>query len=204
MANWRTYSTATRAALAVLSQGSCYFPGCGTPIVVFVGGQPEVNVESVRIRAANPHEPRFVADLSDDAANSFENLLLLCVAHRKTIDRDEKAHPADLLEMWKAQREASGHAALREVGTLPESQIDDLLITAFAAVQEQIGAALAQFEQIDPDAAELVRRLVNGLNEQRNGAGADIQRLDAVTAKLDDLVRKLDSRPKRRNIGWSN
>ena len=204
MANWRTYSTATRAALAVLSQGPCYFPGCGTPIVVFVGGQPEVNVETVRIRAADQHGSRFAAELSDDAANSFDNLLLLCVAHRKTIERDEKAHPADLLEMWKARREASGHAALREVGTLPERQIDDLLITAFAAVQEQIDAALAQFEQSDPEAAELVRRLVNGLHEQRNRAGADIQRLDAVTAKLGDLVRTLDSRPKRRNIGWSS
>jgi hypothetical protein len=204
VANWRTYSPATRAALAVLSQGFCYFPGCGTPIVVFVNGQPEVNVESVRIRAANPHEPRFVAALSDDAANSIDNLLLLCVAHRKTIDRDEKAHPADLLDMWKAQREASGHAALRDVGTLPESEIDDLLTTSFAVVQEQVGAALAQFEQTDPESAELVRRLVSGLTEQRNSTGADIQRLDEVTAKLDELVRKLDSRPRRRNIGWSS
>jgi hypothetical protein len=202
--DWRTYSTATRAALAVLSQGCCYFPGCGTPIVVFVGGQPEVNVESVRIRTANPHGPRYVADMRDDAVNSFDNLLLLCVPHRKAIDRDEKAHPADLLEMWKAEREASGHEALRDLGVGSDTEIDELLTTAFSAVQEQIGDALTRFEKTEPESARLLRQLVNGLNEQRSRPSADLSRLDATATRLDELVRKLESKPKRLNIGWSS
>ena len=204
MTNWRTYSTATRAALAVLSQGSCYFPGCGTPIVVFLGGQPEVNVESVRIRTTNPHGARFAEDVSDDAANSFGNLLLLCVPHRKIIDRDEKAHPIDLLETWKAQREASAQEALRNVGAVPEDEIDELLTTAFSAVHQQISDALVRFEQADPESAELLRRLVSGLTEQRTGAGAEVSRMDAVATRLEEIVRKLESKPKRLNIGWSN
>lgn len=203
MADWRTYSPATRAALAVLSQGSCYFPGCTTPIVVSMGGQPEVNVESVRIRTANTHGPRYVADLSDDDANSFGNLLLLCVPHRKAIDRDESAHPADLLEMWKADREASGKEALRDLGALPEGQIDELLTAAFSAVQEQVGDALSRFEKAEPESAQLLRQLVNGLTEQRNRPGAEITRLNEVASRLDEAVRKLESKPKRLNIGWS-
>jgi hypothetical protein len=201
--NWRTYSTATRAALAALSQGSCYFPGCGTPIVVFVDGQPEVNVESVRIRTANPHGPRYVADLSDDSVSSFDNLLLLCVPHRKAIDRDEKAHPADLLETWKAEREASGHEALRDLGALPEGQIDELLTTAFSAVQEQVGDALTRFEEIEPEAAQLLRQLMKGLSEQRSRPSGDLNRLDEVASRLDKLARNLESKPNRLNIGWS-
>ena len=203
MTNWRTYSTATRAALAVLSQGSCYFPGCGTPIVVTASGQPEVNVEIVRIRRADPHGPRYVTDLSDSAVNSFDNLLLLCVPHRKIIDRDDKAHPADLLETWKNQCEGSGRRTLRDVGAVPEDQLDELLTTAFSTVQEQIGDALSRFEQTDPESAQLLRHLVNGLNEQRSRHSGDLSHLDEVIGRLDELVRKLESGPKRVNIGWS-
>jgi hypothetical protein len=202
--NWRTYSPATRAALAVLSQGSCYYPGCGTPIVVLVGGQPEVNVERVRIRTANAHGPRYVAGMSEDAENSFDNLLLLCVPHRKMIDRDERAHPADLLETWKSQRETSGQSALRDLSALLEHEMDELLTSAFAMVQEQISDALARFEKTDPDSAELVRQLVARVNEQRSRNGGDFSRLDALADRVDELVRKLESKPKRLNIGWSS
>ena len=204
MTDWRTYPPATRAALAALSQGCCYFPGCGTPIVVFVAGQPEVSVESVRIRTADPQRPRYTTGMTENAAATFGNLLLLCVPHRKLIDRDEKAHPADLLETWKAQREASGHAALRDVSSLPEHQMDELLTTAFSAVQEQIGEALTRFEKSEPESAELLRQLVGHLNDQRNRPAGDLNRLDGVATRLDELVRKLESKPKRRNIGWSS
>jgi hypothetical protein len=201
--NWRTYPTATRAALAVLSRDSCYFPGCGAPIVLFVNGQPEVNVETVPIRSAELDRPRYVASMSDDDTRSFDNLLLLCVPHRKMIDRDEKAHPADLLETWKAKHEGSGHQALRDLNALPADQIDELLKTAFSAVRQQISDALARFEATDPESAQLLRQLVDGLNEQRSRQSGDLGRLDDVAGRLDELVRKLESKPKRPNIGWS-
>ena len=34
---------AARAALVAYSQGSCDFPGCRTPVMVFLGYGPEVN-----------------------------------------------------------------------------------------------------------------------------------------------------------------
>jgi hypothetical protein len=172
--------------------------------VVFMDGQPEVNVEGVRIRTANPHGPRYVADMNDTTANAFDNLLLLCIPHRKLIDRDEQAHPVDLLETWKSQCEASGHPALRDLGALSESDMDELLTTAFSAVQEQISEALSRFEVTDPESTQLLRQLVTGLNEQRTRQGGDLSRLDAVSGRLDELVRKLESKPRRLNIGWSS
>jgi hypothetical protein len=120
------------------------------------------------------------------------------------IDRDEKAHPVDLLETWKAQREANGQEALRNVSAVPVDEIDELLTTAFSAVQQQISDALARLEHADPESAELLRRLVSGLAEQRSGSGADVSRMDAVANRLEEIVRKLESRPKRLTIGWSN
>jgi len=42
MAGPRDYSTGTRAALAALSKGHCYYPGCTEPTIVFVEGEPIV------------------------------------------------------------------------------------------------------------------------------------------------------------------
>src|SRR5689334_20663357 len=97
-----------------------------------MGGQPEVNFERVRIGTANAHGPGYVAGMREDAENSFDILLLLCVPRRKMIDRDERAHPADLLETWKSQRETSGQSALRDLSALLEHEMDELLTSAFA------------------------------------------------------------------------
>ena len=36
----RDYTSGTRAALAALSNGTCYYPGCTTPILTFIDGEP--------------------------------------------------------------------------------------------------------------------------------------------------------------------
>jgi hypothetical protein len=105
--------------------------------------------------------------MSDEVVNSFENLLLLCVPHRKAVDRDEKAHPIDLLETWKAQREASNRDVLRALGAMPADQLDALLVTAWSSIQDQVADALAQFEKADPESAHLIRNLMDDLIGQR-------------------------------------
>ncbi len=135
------------AALAVLSQGTCDFPGCRTPVVVVIGGRPEVNVEYARIRTYEPGDPW----------DSFDNLLLLCVPHRKTVDRDARAYPAGVLETWRPRP-----AALRELRDLTEDRLDDLLTAAYPAEPESGDSALlAQLVQrlgrLEDDVARLVR-----------------------------------------------
>jgi len=195
----RQFSPDTRSALVTLAQGSCQFPGCRTPILVFLGDDLEVNVEMVHIRGADPHGPRYVAELSPGRRDFFDNLLLLCVPHRKTVDRDEKAHPVELIETWRARLGD-------DLGPMTEQRLDELLTTAFATAKEQVDDALARFAKSDPDAARLLGGVMNGLHQQRSRYGAD-RRLSATLDRVLDLLSeppRQEPRPARINVGWQS
>ena len=126
----RDYAAGVRPALAVLSQGTCYFPDCTTPIVVFLDGDPHVNFEIAHIRDANPgnrYEPR----MSDDERRSFRNLVLLCKPHHTLVD---KSHPeryrVEDLEEWKAAREGPGVEALTGLRGVTEAKLAELITAA--------------------------------------------------------------------------
>jgi hypothetical protein len=191
--DWQDHPAETRAALAAVSQGPCYFPGCSTPIVVFLGDRPVVNVEIAHISESEPGRPRYVAGLSAAHRHSFDNLLLLCVPHRKTIDQDVGSHPIDLLETWKVQREAGSRGALSRLQNLTDERIDELLAAAFSSVRDEIAEALARFAKVDADSARLIRQLVDGLSDQRRHiTGHDTAALLAqVTDRLGVLADKL-------------
>ncbi|MFF5076998.1 hypothetical protein ACFY36_08095 [Actinoplanes sp. NPDC000266] len=194
---------AARAALVALSQGSCDFPGCRTPVMVFLGTEPEVNVEPVRIRGTNPNAPRYTPGLAAGERDSFDNLLLLCVPHRKTIDRDEKAHPVELLETWKPRPQGP----LSSLRDLTEQRLDALLTTAFSTAHDQIDEALTAFEKTDPASAQLLRELTDTLHDQRSRYGADPRLTTALTTindRLDALLAgdQPPRPPQRVNIGW--
>jgi methyl-accepting chemotaxis protein len=204
MTEWQDHPAETRAALAAVSQGSCYFPGCGTPVVVVLGDRPVVNVEIARISESEAGRSRYVAGLSAARSNSFDNLLLLCVPHRKTIDRDVRSHPIDLLETWKVDREAGHRGALSRLQNIDDERIDELLATAFSAVRDQIADALARFEKADADAARLIRQFVDGLSDQRRHApGHETAVLAAqATDRLGVLAdRLLDAAGELRSLG---
>ncbi|NMO54128.1 hypothetical protein HH310_23460 [Actinoplanes sp. TBRC 11911] len=192
-------SPATRAALVAVAQGSCYFPGCRTPILVALGSQPEINIEFARIRSADPAQPRYVAGTSDE--DSFHNLLLLCVPHRRTVDRDATAHPVELLESWVPS------GALDDLGPLSPARLADLLTSAFWTAKEQVADALLRLEKTDSDAAQLLRHL---LDDQRSRYAVDPEIaaiLHRVARALDQLVEpepapRRSPRPERPNIGW--
>lgn len=68
----RGYTAATRAALAILSAGECYFPGCTTPLLRFVDDgskglnpEPIIDYEIAHIRDANPGN-RYVEAMADN------------------------------------------------------------------------------------------------------------------------------------------
>lgn len=195
-------SPETRAALVTLAQGSCQFPGCRTPMLVFLGDGLEVNAEIVRLRGTDPEGPRYVAGTTPAQRDSFGNLLLLCVPHRKTVDRDEKGHPIELLEKWRV---CLGDD---DLGPMTEQRLDDLLTTAFTAAKEQVDEALTRFAKTDAEAARLLGDVMNDLHRQRSRYGADRRLASAlthVTSQLDALAEppKRGPRPTRINIGWS-
>ena len=196
-------SAETQAALVSMAQGTCQFPGCRTPVLVFLGDGLEVNVEIAHIRGADPAGPRYVAGLAAAERDGFDNLLLVCVPHRKTIDRDEKAHPIELIETWRTRLGGD------DLPGLTEQRLDELLTTAFSAAREQVDEALTRFEKTDPEAAQLVRNVLTDLHRQRSRYGADPRLAAALTRmnrRLDTLdeaaAAKREPRPSRVNIGW--
>jgi hypothetical protein len=140
----RAYSAGTRSALSVLSQGTCYFPGCATSTIVFIDGEPFINYEIAHIRDAKPGN-RYVKDMTDDARRSFSNVVLLCKPHHTLVD---KAHPDDYsipdLEEWKANREGGGLAALKGLGGLTEERLEALIRGAVASAS--VGQAAVRVE----------------------------------------------------------
>ena len=107
----RAYTNATRTALSSLANGCCYFPGCSTPIVVFVEGEPFLNVDIAHIRDAKPGN-RYDPAMTDEERAHFRNLILLCRPHHGLVDtlRPEE-FSANLLENWKRDRENSAPLA---------------------------------------------------------------------------------------------
>jgi hypothetical protein len=201
-------SPATRAALVAVSQGFCYFPGCRKPILISLGGRPEINIEIAQIRGADPDHPRYVAGLSDEDRDSAGNLVLLCVPHRRTVDRDPQAHPAKLLESWLPPTED----ALDELGPMSTARFEDLLRSAFWSAKEQVSDALLRLEKTDSEAAQLLRHLLDGAYDQRSRYGVDpeiVSILSRVTSTLDRLVEpepepRRNPRPHRANVGWQS
>jgi hypothetical protein len=195
-------SAETQAALVSMAQGTCQFPGCRTPVLVFLGDGLEVNVEIAHIRGTDPEGPRYVAGLSAAERDGFDNLLLVCVPHRKTIDRDEKAHPIELIETWRTRLGGD------DLPGLTEQRLDELLTTSFSAAREQVEEALTRFEKTDAEAAQLIRNVLADLHRQRTRYGADPRLAAALTRMnrrldaLDEAPAKREPRPSRVNIGW--
>ncbi len=50
--------------------------------------------------------------MTDAERAAFANLILLCSAHHKLVDRDEPTYPVERLEEWKADNEDDDLAAL--------------------------------------------------------------------------------------------
>lgn len=169
MVNIRNYDAGVVTGLVSVSQGTCYWPGCDERIVRFVDGVPVNNFETAHIRAANEGGPRYDPAMRDDEErNSFSNLVLLCVVHHKVVD---KLRPDDfsieMLQRWKAERETAGQAALQGLRGLTEDRLQELIAGAFESFRATFDDALARLEQIDLEAANLLRPLVNELAEAR-------------------------------------
>jgi hypothetical protein len=117
-------------ALAWLSHGTCYFPGCDRRIIVFVEDEPEVDVHIAHIRDAKPGN-RYVQSMSVDERRAFSNLILLCKPHHDLVD---KTHPERYgiasLEQWKFQKEAGHSEQLAAEPGLSEEFLEDTLRNA--------------------------------------------------------------------------
>ncbi len=148
----RDYSAATRAALAQLSGGNCYRPGCPRPILTFIGGEPYIDYHIAHIRDANRGN-RYAPEMTDDERRAFSNLVLLCKPCHDLVDkRHPEDYPRERLEQWKSDREGSSRPALAALGRVDEAYLAALL-TSMA--DGTIGGA--SIEVVEAGRAVLVR-----------------------------------------------
>lgn len=130
MVDPRQYRSGTKEALALLSRGHCYFPGCKVPTFVFVDGEPIVNYHVAHIRDAKPGN-RYVKEMTDDERRNFSNLVLLCMPHHTEVDkRNPTKYSIEVLEAWKADRETGGVAELRGLDGLTEDRLEEMIRSA--------------------------------------------------------------------------
>lgn len=187
----RRYSPATIHALAALSEGRCYFPGCSTPIIVFIGKAPRINAQIAHICALNERGPRYRPELSVPQRNAFSNLILLCMPHHTEVDRNWNSYPPELLQKWKRQRETDGIDALAGLSGLTEGRLEEMVGQALAARDKQIEQAIKKLEQIDSSAARWLDEMRTEITSIRRQPLIDESIVNALARAARDL-RVLD------------
>ncbi len=142
---------ATEAALWVLSNGTCYAPGCSAPVMTEVRESVyRKNAQVSHIYGVRPTAPRFRKDLSDSQRDSFANLLLLCLPHHGEVDdrkTGEQLYPPAMLFSWKKAHEGSNAKPLAALGTLREDDLDELLASVFTPPLERLEAIAERLEK---------------------------------------------------------
>ena len=79
----------------------CAFPGCNMPLF------GNANLSQVcHIEGLKPDSARFNPNLSDEEANSYGNLILLCSNHHNLVDQREDLYKVESLRRMKCEHEA--------------------------------------------------------------------------------------------------
>ena len=179
----RDYTQTTRTALAALSQGRCYFPGCDRPIVAFRASEPFVDCQIAHIRDARPGN-RFDPHMKDDERRAFANLILLCKPCHDLVDR---RHPrrysvADLAR-WKQEREDGALSGLS--GVVTDADLEEAIVETVALAQATEGAIQAGgYGGAAPGAGGGGGGVVGSGRGGDGGAGGDITIGDEVEINL--------------------
>jgi len=182
----RDYTRATVMALAHYSGGLCYCPGCPEPVLRAVGDKVHLIVQIAHIRGAFPGSCRYEASMSDDQRRDLPNLLLLCDPHHPQVDSKEreKTYTREVLERWKAQREADPRAALQRLREVTPAALRDIVADGLKQHDTRLLGAIERLEASDREAAVLMRGLVDELAEaysrMRQGLPAEVMEMFAM------------------------
>ena len=84
---------------------------------------------SGHIYGVRPGARRYRRDLPAEVRDSFENLLLLCLAHHEEVDskENEERYPPELLRKWKVQHEGAENGVLDRLRVMDTDALMKLL-----------------------------------------------------------------------------
>lgn len=157
----RHYTQAARAALWVVSRGTCYAPKCFEPAVRMLDGVPYVNLEIAHIHALEDSGPRAIRTMPLSERNAYTNLLLLCVPHHTRVDHDVADYSAEILRMWKSDREGNLAPDLSTITNLTQGMLQDVIKDVIGDVSDRLEAAVERLEGIAPELANTVSMFID-------------------------------------------
>jgi hypothetical protein len=131
------YTDPTLKKLFALSGNECAYPGCTQPVVDTELGL--VVGEICHIKGKSPGGPRYDPNQSDAERNGYENLMVMCGRHNKTVDDEKTRHlfPVERLKEMKVQHEAK-HAG---------QTVDEKALAAFVAEFYVGGSVITTYNQ---------------------------------------------------------
>ncbi|WP_433367974.1 hypothetical protein [Streptosporangium sp. CA-115845] len=186
----RDYTQGTKSALAHLSGGLCYYPGCPEPVLREDEGKYYIIGFISHIRAAYPNGPRFDNTMDDDDRRDIKNLIFLCEPHHLRIDKERpQDYSVETLHRWKEQREASPAEALKRLREVTPSGLKQIVAEGLKVRDDKIVSALTRLEKTDRGAAMALRSVIDELAEVyskgRRALDPDlIETLDRASRKL--------------------
>ncbi len=164
--------------LYLASGNRCAFPQCVialmTPDAVLVG-------EICHIEGALPDSARFNSAMSNERRRSYDNLVLMCRNHHKTIDADEKTWKVAKLAALKQAHEAIYTAAIDKL----RSQVGDIT-EGVTFTPETNGLAILDSDGLDSSEREECRKDINRFAERLSRIPADARSVLALIVDRGD------------------
>ena len=113
------------------AQDCCAYPDCGDALLHDDGrGNKVIDVEIAHIHPASAGGPRPWGDkeYTEEFIRSYDNLILLCPTHHKTIDDNWRDYPADEVMAWKAAASTLGSDG---------DEVDDQVVARLVALESR-------------------------------------------------------------------
>jgi hypothetical protein len=153
------------------------------------------NLEIAHICALKRGGPRYDPAMTDADRNAFSNLLLLCHPHHVFVDRLEwRAYSVETLRQWKDRRELGGRAELEGLRGITEDRLQDIFVDVIDARDKKLLDALARFEEIDSEAARVLRDLIARLDDAGLVSGfLDVDTVTTLNSAAQQLRDSMDA-----------
>ena len=131
--------------------------------------------------------------MSDEARNSFGNLILLCHAHHNVVDkRAPEKFPPETLYQWKSTREADGQSALSGLRNITEDRLQELIATALEQQTKKVEGAIDKLESVDLEAAGQLREMMEEIETLRRSTILNPESVETLYLASRELRGRLD------------
>ena len=173
----------------------CGRPGCIQALYRLSDtGERVLNSRVAHIHARRENGPRWNPAMRSEENRSYDNLIVLCLAHASEIDITPQHFPADVLREWKRIQVATQERAAKSLPRLTDAEADEVIRLSFG-LEDLVGAvaAVVPFSARSRSRDEALDRAVRQSFARRTTRllAVPADRLDAVLgwmAEQDDAV----------------